>query len=278
MNVFQLFDTEVPNDELFQHMSECREATHKWGKLNRVTFDAAKEHLIIIHPIFASGDPFKLLGCLVDCKLQMLQAIDNIITQVRPKMWALLRTRAHYDLRTLVNQFKTHLWGLMEIHNGAIFHAATTHLNKLDSLQRHFLHELDIPEEDAFMRFNFAPPSVRRDIGILGLLHKRVLGKAHPVYQKLLPFHNEVFGSLNPALHRFQLYGHSREVLRQHNLFDRSIFAMVYVYNRLPLEILECPTVTCFQKQLTCMVREACKVGDDRWKLTFNSRVPRYLD
>ena len=86
LNVFQLFDTEVPNDELFQHMSECREATHKWGKMNRVTFDAAKEHFIIIHPIFASGDPFRMLGCLVDCKFQMLQAIDNILTQVRPKM------------------------------------------------------------------------------------------------------------------------------------------------------------------------------------------------
>ena len=79
LNVFQLFDTEVPNDELLRHMSECREATHRWGKTNRMTFDAAKEHLIIIHPIFASGDSFRMLGCLVDCKLQMLQAIDNIL-------------------------------------------------------------------------------------------------------------------------------------------------------------------------------------------------------
>ena len=85
----------------------------------------------------------------------------------------------------------------------------TIHLNKIDSLQRHFLHELDISTEDAFLNYNFAPPSLKRDISILGLLHKRVLGKAHPVYQKLLPFHNEVFGSLNPAQHRFQLYGHS---------------------------------------------------------------------
>ena len=97
-------------------------------------------------------------------------------------MWALLRTRAHCDLRILVNQFKTHLWGFMAIHNGAIFHAATTHLNKIDSLQRHFLHELDISEEDACLNYNFAPPSLRRDIGILGLLHNCVLGKAHPVY------------------------------------------------------------------------------------------------
>ena len=34
---------------------------------------------------------------------------------------------------------------------------------------------------------------LRRDIGILGLLQKRVLGKAHPVFQELLPFHRDIY-------------------------------------------------------------------------------------
>ena len=57
------------------------------------------------------------------------------------------------------------------------------------------------------MEYNFAPPSVRRDIGILGLLHKRILGKSHPVFQKLLPFH-DVVGVSRPNKHTRQLYGH----------------------------------------------------------------------
>ena len=43
----------------------------------------------------------------------------------------------------------------------------------------------DISEEDAFLNFNFAPPSVRRDIGITGLFHKRLLGKVPPVFSEV---------------------------------------------------------------------------------------------
>ena len=82
---------------------------HKWGRINRVSFDAGKEHIIILHPIHGEGDPFKLLGCLVDCKLVMQQAVERILSQARPKIKAILRTRQFYDSKELVNQFKTHI-------------------------------------------------------------------------------------------------------------------------------------------------------------------------
>ena len=104
----------------------------------RVKFDAQKEHIIIIHPIQADGDAFKLLGCLIDCKLLMDQAIEEILLQARPKVRAILRTRAYYDKQTLVAQFKIHVWGILEIHNGVVFHASKTHLDRIDALHRHF--------------------------------------------------------------------------------------------------------------------------------------------
>ena len=55
-------------------------------------------------------------------------------------------------------------------------HASYSSLERIDSMQRRFLHALEVSEEYAFTQHNFAPPSVRRDIGMLGLLHKRVLG------------------------------------------------------------------------------------------------------
>ena len=128
----------------------------------------------------------------------------------------------------------------MEFQNGAIFYASNYLLQKLDQCQSHFLHELNISEATAFVEHNFAPPTVRRNIGVLGLLHKRVLGKAHPIFQKLLPFHADVFGSLRPAEHSKQLYGHILDVNFQHNLHERSIFGMVYVYNRLPENVVDC--------------------------------------
>ena len=44
---------------------------------------------------------------------------------------------------------------------------------------------------------NFVPPKVRRNIGILGFLHERVLGLSHPLFQGLLFFGNDVPGSIS---------------------------------------------------------------------------------
>ena len=64
----------------------------------------------------------------------------------------------------------------MEYHSGAIFHASDTLLERFDSAQRGFLQEIDVTPEAAFIEHNFAPPRLRRNIGMLGFLHKRVLG------------------------------------------------------------------------------------------------------
>ena len=77
-------------------------------------------------------DAFKLLACLVDTQLLMRQAVNEILSRVRPRIKALLRTRAHYSNASLILQFKTHVWGLMESHSGAIFHASTSILDQID--------------------------------------------------------------------------------------------------------------------------------------------------
>ena len=63
--MFQKFDRIASNEEISEQLEKCRQKVHKWGRTNRVTFDAAKEHMIVIHPTYAEGDPFKLLGLLV---------------------------------------------------------------------------------------------------------------------------------------------------------------------------------------------------------------------
>ena len=55
----------------------------------------------------------------------MHAAIDLLLTQIRPKVTAILRTRAYYSVPELLPQFKIHIWELMEANMGGIFHAAT---------------------------------------------------------------------------------------------------------------------------------------------------------
>ena len=161
----------------------------------------------------------------------------------------------------------------VETHSGAISHAPDYLLDKFDSAQRHFLNEVGVTETEAFKEYNFAPPKFRRDIGVLGFLHKRVLGKNHPDIQRLLPFHFDVFGSLRPGEHDKQLYGHILDVQQQHSLHSRSIFGMVYVYNRLPQNVVNCKTVSTFQRHLTLEAREKCQDGNENWIHSFSCRL-----
>ena len=63
------------------------------------------------------------------------------------------------------------VWGIVETHSGAIFHASDYLLDKLDSAQRHFLNEVGVTETETFKEYNFAASVFRRDIGIFGFLH-----------------------------------------------------------------------------------------------------------
>ena len=272
LNVFQKFDQKVGNEEIVRTMGVCRERVHKWGRVNRVSFDAGKEHIVILHPIHGQGDPFKLLGCTIDCKLVMQKALEKILAQMRPKIKAILRMRQYYDVKELISQFKTHIWGLMETHNGAIFHASSSILSRLDDIQRQFLKEIGETERNTFLNFNFAPPLLRRNIGILGVLHKRVIGKSHPIFQQLLPFQRDLFQEGRPGDHNKQLYGHMWEVKNQRGLHDRSIFAMVHTYNNLPQKVVDCASVSEFQTALTKIARAKCEVGLPDWQYTFDCR------
>ena len=273
LSVFQKFDRFAKNSEIIRAMHVCRNRVHAWGRVNRVAFDPTKEHVVILHPIRGEGDPFKLLGCLVDCKLVMDQAIDKILSQVRPKRQSILRTKPHYCVTDLINQFKSHVWSLMEYHSGAIFHASDSLLERLDSAQRGFLQEIDVSPELAFLEHNVAPPKLRRNIGMLGFLHKRVLGKSHPAIQRLFPFHADVFGSLRPGEHDKQLYDHILEVQQQQSLHRRSVFGMVQIYNRLPQHVVNHTTISLFQRHLTLEARKLCEDGNPTWIDSFSCRL-----
>ena len=149
--------------------------THEWGVRNQVTFDPSKEHLKIVHPSEPHGDDFKVLGTVLDCKLSMQPCIDHVLNKSRPKIRAILRLQHMFSVQDLIGQYKTHIWGNSEYSNEALILACNSQLGRLDRMQRWFLHELGVSDYDACVSFNFAPPSLRQRIGVLGFFHKRVL-------------------------------------------------------------------------------------------------------
>ena len=97
LNVFKLFDGLAPVEEVMEELTECRQRVHSCGRSNRVSFDAGKEHLVVLHPSAFVGDPFRLLGLMIDLDLRMHTAIEQLLSKIRPKSTAILRTRGYYS-------------------------------------------------------------------------------------------------------------------------------------------------------------------------------------
>jgi len=249
LHVFREFGQDTSVDQVRSDLELCRKRVHKWGGQDRVSFDPPKEHIVIVHPCHNMEENFKLLGCMMDTDLRMQSAIDALLGKIRPKITVILRARAYYTTADLIMPFKTHIWGLIEAHTGGSVHAVTE-LLKIDSAQYRFLHERHISPDDAFLNFNFAPPNLRRNMAILGLLHKRVLGKCHPVFNRLLPAWTERFPEPRGRGHNRQLYGHWVEISSHRALYNRSISAMADICNKPSQDIRNCNKAFLFSNLL----------------------------
>ena len=193
LNVFHKFSRNFSVDSVRAEMDKWREKIHTWGAINRVSFDPVKEHVTILQSTVGHDNSFKLRGCMIDTDLRMHSCMEQWLFKIRPKITAILRTRAEYSISDLFTQFKTHIWELMEKNMGDYFHACASLFDKLDHAQNRFGCELDLSTGEAFLEFNFAPPKARRSIAILDLLHKRVIGKYHSAFEQSLSGIHSVF-------------------------------------------------------------------------------------
>jgi hypothetical protein len=142
LNVFPEFGRLMPATTCQVQLEQCKERVHAWGKANRVSFDASKEHMVLLHPSESLGESFKLLGCIVDVNLRMQSAVEQVLSKIRPKVTAILRTRGYYITAELILQFKTHIWGLIEGNIGGYSHAAASLLEKINDVHYRFRRDL----------------------------------------------------------------------------------------------------------------------------------------
>ena len=76
--------------------------------------------------------------------------------------------------------YKSKSMSFLEYRTACIYHACSTHFDRLDSCQRRFVHELGLSEEQGLLDYNLAPLTSRRDLAMLGVIHRTVLGHGPP--------------------------------------------------------------------------------------------------
>ena len=133
------------------------------------------------------GEDFKLLGLKFDTSLHMGRAVGILAREAGRRLTALLRGKRFFTQRELVNLYKAQILSYLESGTPGYYHASATVLRSIDRIQERFLREVGLTAVSALERYNLAPLKTRRDISILGILHRVRLGLAPPQISELFP-------------------------------------------------------------------------------------------
>ena len=106
----------------------------------------------------------------------MRETTEELVRECVWKIRAITRTGPFFSDAHSVLMYKSNVLGYIEYRTAAVYHATAEVLGPVDRLQRKFLNELSISDEEALLHFNLAPLETRRDIAMLGLIHRASLG------------------------------------------------------------------------------------------------------
>ena len=141
--------------------------------------------------------------------------------------------------------------------------------------RRIFLKEIGLSTEAALVDHRLAPLGMRRDIAMLGLLHKISLGVAPKPLLDLFSTTPRTLQSFGFATDRSR---HTRQlhdpVEHSHPpIIKRSLFGLVSVYNQLPQSVVSATSVKTFQSKLQWQAKDSLRNGFGQWSLMYHASV-----
>jgi hypothetical protein len=269
LNCFKEFDVTVPEDELRQAQMKCQQSLHQWGEANQVIFDPGKESFHVLHPRSFSGSNFHMLGVTFDPQLTMDRACYEIAAVASTRLRTLLRVKRFHSTRSMVRQYKSQILSSIDCATSAIYHSPAFFLQVLDRVQNEFIAELSLTPLDALLDYNLAPLCIRRDISMLGLLHRVSLGVAPPQFRRFIyPARQDEWNrgwAYNVARHTKQIHDPIDGTTTR--MMERSVLGLVYTYNSLTQRVVDLKDVSRFQHALQDAVKACARAGSSDWEL-----------
>ena len=172
-----------------------------------------------------------------------------------------------------------------EFRTAAIYHACCSCLEALDHIQDRLLEAAGMTSIEALNGCRLAPLSSRRDMALLGLIHRSVLGRGPGHFAEF--FRPDVTARSEASsrdVHRLQLVEYSEAHWtdfmypnsRQADYIGHSMVGLVSIYNRLPAYTVEgSSSVSSFQAALQALLQSKANAGEAGWATTFSPRRRR---
>ena len=242
-----------------------------------MSFDPSKESIHVMGRAHPVGEGFKILGIQYDLQLLMGDCIDSVCADASWKLKAILRVRRFHSDTDMVIMYKARLLSFIEYRTPAVYHACTSRLIKIDKLQDAFLRALGVSREDCLSQYNLAPLQTRRDIAMLGVIHRSVLGVGPPHLDRFFKLSSDKC----PYPTRADSQRHRRQLVdprsgNHSELLCRSALGLIAVYNMLPSRVVDVASVSEFQSALQSIVRDAACRQCDNWEAILSPRHAIY--
>ena len=117
-----------------------------------------------------------MYGILFDPGLYMEEALDRLYNEASWKLNGVLRTSGFFNAKEIVYLYKTKARSYIEFRTSAIYHANDTALKRIDALQDRMRKSIGVNEMDLIKNFHPAPLRTRRDMAMLDIIHRALLG------------------------------------------------------------------------------------------------------
>ena len=214
-----------------------------------------------------------MLGVLFDTSLYMTQAVLKLSEVANWKVRTILRTKRYYNRDESMNLYKSHVLEFIEYRTAAIYHCAENLLQQIDLVQKRVCKAMEISTEDALNDCKLAPLTARRDIAMLGLIHRAIIGvgpEHFRQYFRRIPNPARPSGRENIRRHNKQLQSHRNGKFLQ--LLSNSVLGLVDIYNLLPQYVVDATTVKLFQHRLQELMKVTISKGVGKWDELFSPR------
>ena len=280
LNAFRMFSNETSNDFILEQLHRVQVELHEWGAANGVTFDANKESFHIVSRCSSLGSSFRLLGVQFDLQLTMQEAVSECSVEGHWRLSALLRSRRFFSVQDLALHYKSQILSYIEYRTPAITHAASSHLDLLDTVQKRFLRNVCLSSFEALHLLNLAPLSCRRDIANLGIIFRAITRRGPKQLRSLFKMCSSLSrSSPRRPSHRYQVSDETRCLNRDY--LDRSTYGYVAVFNLLPECVFhddeqDLPiSVSAFQTNVSRLLKLVSHESD-MWEGLFSPRTTIY--
>ena len=273
LNAYRSYDGAVSNKTIMKHALKCQMEVHRWGLANQIVFEPTKESMSIISNHEPKGPEFKLMGVVFDPELNMKRAVNDLVNAFKWKLTKLLRAKKYLDTPCAVIQFKSRILSYVEHRTAAIYHSDITLLDAVDRQYDWFLSEVGLTRKDDLLSFSLATLNSRRDMAMLGVIHRSMLRKGprqiHEFFE-LEPDSNHLTGRSNLRRHDRQLKTYRRGKFLERTA--KSILGLIDVNNMLPQELIDIEDVHTFQSRPQAILKKFAATNAPNWKTLFSPR------